>query len=121
MLLAVLHRRGGLRLTSSDVYVSTVGGARVIDPAADLAIAMAVASASLERNFPSRVIALGEVGLAGDLRVAEAARLGFTTAVVPTPPAGQALPSPKGIDVIGVPTLAQALAATDLRRLRPAR
>ncbi len=129
MLLAVLHRRGGLRLTSSDVYVSTVGGARVIDPAADLAIAMAVASASLERNFPSRVIALGEVGLAGDLRrvpgldrrVAEAARLGFTTAVVPTPPAGQTLPSPKGIDVIGVPTLAQALAATDLRRLRPTR
>lgn len=128
MLLAVLQRRAGVKLAANDVYVSTVGGARVHDPAADLAIAMAVASATLQRNFPQRVIALGEIGLAGDLRrvpglerrVAEAARLGFTRAIVPLPAAGQSLTQPDGITVVPVPTLAQALAVTDLRRLRPA-
>ncbi|WP_408171919.1 magnesium chelatase domain-containing protein, partial [Klebsiella pneumoniae] len=78
-------------MSNRDVYVSTVGGARVSDPSADLAIAVSVASAVLDTNFPTRVVALGEVGLAGDLRrvpglerrVGEAARLGFDLAVVP--------------------------------------
>ena len=129
MLLAVLQRRANVALSGRDVYVSSVGGARVYDPAADLGIAMAVASAAIEHNFPAKVIALGEIGLAGDLRrvpgldrrVAEAARLGFTRAIVPMPAAGQTLPQPAGMTVVPVATVAQALALTDLRRLRPAR
>ncbi len=124
MLLAVLQRRGSARLSMSDVYVSSVGGARVHDPAADLSIALAVASAYFQVTFPSKVIALGEIGLSGDLRrvpgldrrVAEAARLGFTQAVVPQPLAGEKLPRPEGMAVIAVPTLAEALSIFGLRR-----
>ena len=91
MILAVLQRHGGVRLHDRDVYVSTVGGARLTDPAADLAIAMAVASASRNAVVQPDTIALGELGLAGDLRrvpgvgrrVAEAHRLGFNAALVP--------------------------------------
>ncbi|MFX4273859.1 DNA repair protein RadA [Propionibacteriaceae bacterium Y1685] len=94
MILAVLQRRVGVRLGGKDVYVSTVGGARLTDPGADLAIALAVASATVNVSLPQRVAALGEVGLAGDIRrvpgvgrrMAEAARLGFTRAVVPHSP-----------------------------------
>jgi len=91
MVLAVLERRCAVRLYDRDVYVSTVGGAKVSDPSADLAAAMAIASAAGDATLPARVVALGEVGLAGELRrvpgtdrrLAEAARLGFTEAVVP--------------------------------------
>ena len=91
MVLAVLERRCGVKLYNCDVYVSTVGGAKVSDPSADLAAALAVASAAYDRSLSPRVIALGEIGLAGELRrvpgidrrLAEAARLGFTEAVVP--------------------------------------
>ena len=84
MVLAVLEQRCGLRLNDRDVYVSTVGGARVSDPAADLAAALAIASAACDRPVPQRIAALGEVGLAGELRrvpgtdrrLNEAARLG---------------------------------------------
>ena len=93
MILAVLQQHVKLKnLSKFDVYVSTVGGARVTDPSADLAIAVAIASAALGRNHPLRVACLGEVGLAGDLRrvpslerrISEADRLGFDIAVVPT-------------------------------------
>ena len=81
----------GVKLYNRDVYVSTVGGAKVSDPSADLAAAVAVASAANDRSVGQRVVAIGEVGLAGELRrvpgtdrrLAEAARLGFTEAVVP--------------------------------------
>ncbi len=124
MVLAVLQRKLGLRLHDRDVYVSTVGGARVWDPASDLAVAVAVASASTDRNFPARVVALGEVGLAGDLRrvaglerrIAEAARLGFTTAICPTPAPGERIAVPKGMRVVQAATLAEALATLGLRR-----
>jgi DNA repair protein RadA/Sms len=90
MILAVLQRRAKVRLTAADVYMSTVGGARLADPAVDLAVAVAVASAARDVAAP-RVVALGEVGLAGDLRpvpdverrLAEAARLGVVQALVP--------------------------------------
>ena len=68
MVLAVLEQRCGLRLNDRDVYVSTVGGAKVSDPAADLAAAIAIASAACNRPAPHRIVALGEVGLAGELR-----------------------------------------------------
>lgn len=91
MVLAVLERRCRVKLYDRDVYVSTVGGAKVHDPSADLAAAMAIASAASNATLPARVVAVGEVGLAGELRrvpgtdrrLAEAARLGFTEAVVP--------------------------------------
>jgi DNA repair protein RadA/Sms len=91
MVLAVLERRLGARLTGSDVFTATVGGIRLADPAIDLAVMLAVASAAGDTALPSGLIVLGEVGLAGELRpvrdvrrrLAEAARLGFTRALVP--------------------------------------
>lgn len=126
LVLAVLERKARIPLSMKDVYVSTVGGARVSDPSVDLAVAVAVASAAVDRNFPQRVVALGEVGLAGDLRrvpglerrVAEAARLGFELAIVPanSRDASQKLPRMHGLKVVEVATLAEALSVLDLRR-----
>ena len=112
--LAVLQRRARLKLHHRDVYASTVGGVRVTDPAADLATALAVASAARDWVPPGRLVALGEVGLSGDLRpvpglqrrLAEAARLGVRRAVVPAG-AGVAVP---GLAVHEVGTMADALA-----------
>ncbi len=89
MLLAVLERRAKIQLSNSDVYVSTVGGIRVIEPGADLAIALAIASASRDVALPATLAAIGEISLAGEVRpaaaskqrIAEAKRLGFTTIV----------------------------------------
>lgn len=124
--LAVLERKARIRLHQSDVYVSTVGGARLSDPSADLAAAVAIASAAVDRNYPQRVIALGEIGLAGDLRrvpglerrLAEAARLGMELAVVPTGSRNLTVKVPKlaGMRVVEAPTLADALGVLDLRR-----
>lgn len=127
LILAVLERKVRIALWQKDVYASTVGGARLSDPAADLAIAVAVASAALERNFPARVIALGEVGLAGDLRrvsgldrrLSEAARLGFTTALIPVS-SGPVKPL-AGLRVVEVGTVSEALAAMDLTRPQSSR
>ncbi len=91
MVLAVLAQHCKMPMSASDVFAATVGGARVVDPAADLALAVSVASAHLGVAAPRGVIAVGEIGLAGELRrvrdlpqrVAEAARLGFEVAVVP--------------------------------------
>src|SRR5206468_2296889 len=77
--------------SAADVYTATVGGVRLVEPAADLAIALAVAGAAKDRALPGDVIALGEVGLAGEVRpvgalaarLQEAARLGFRRALVP--------------------------------------
>lgn len=92
MLLAVVERRGGLKLHDAEVYTATVGGMRITEPAADLAIALAVVSAKRDAALPADLVVLGELGLAGELRrvhgvdrrLAEAARLGFTRAIVPT-------------------------------------
>lgn len=126
MVLAVLQRKAGLPLSTKDVYASTVGGARVDEPPSDLALAVAVVSAALDRNFPAKVIALGEVGLAGDLRrvpglerrLQEASRLGFTTAVVPIPGKGERLDIPSTMRVVQAATLHEALASLDLRPRR---
>jgi len=89
MLLAVLERRIGVKLSEYDVYVSTVGGIRVIEPGADLAIALAICSAFRDKAFPITQLATGEISLAGEirpassakLRAAEARRLGFKTVI----------------------------------------
>jgi DNA repair protein RadA/Sms len=91
MVLAVLQRRAGVQVAERDVYVSTIGGARVVEPSADLAIALATASGTQNVPLPQGLVAVGEVGLAGEIRpvvgltrrLAEARRLGFTRAVVP--------------------------------------
>jgi DNA repair protein RadA/Sms len=89
MLLAVLERRCGLKLSMSDVYVSTVGGIRLTEPGADLAIALAIASAVKDQALPATTAAVGEISLAGEIRpvaaakqrAAEARRLGYTTII----------------------------------------
>jgi DNA repair protein RadA/Sms len=92
MISAVLARRAGMRgVTALDIYLSTVGGMRLTDPSSDLAVAVAMASAYRDQPLPTTAVVIGEVGLAGDLRrvggmdrrLAEAARLGFTTALIP--------------------------------------
>ena len=100
LLLAVLERRGGPRFGGLDVYVSAVGGVRVVEPGADLPLALALASAHSGIALPPGLVACGEIGLGGEVRqvghtarrLAEAARLGFTEAVLPAsapePPAG---------------------------------
>jgi DNA repair protein RadA/Sms len=89
MLLAVLERRCGLKLSTADVYVSTVGGIRLTEPGADLAIALAIASAVKDHALPAALAAVGEISLAGEIRPAsnakqrsaEAKRLGFSTVI----------------------------------------
>ena len=89
MLLAVLERRAGIVLSDHDVYVSTVGGIKLTEPGADLAIALAIASAQRDKAFPVTQAAIGEISLAGEIRPAgnskqrllEARRLGFTSVI----------------------------------------
>lgn len=91
LLLAVLERRVGLSLSAHDVYATVIGGVRVHEPAADLGLALAVVSSLTDRPVPEGTVVIGEVGLGGEVRqvanlsrrLAEAARLGFTTALVP--------------------------------------
>lgn len=91
MITAVLDKHAGLPIAAGDIYLSTVGGMRLTDPSTDLAVAIALASAYAGLPLPAHTVVLGEVGLAGDLRpvsgidrrLAEAARLGFTTALTP--------------------------------------
>ena len=101
MLLAVLHRHAGVACMDQDVFVNAVGGVRITEPAADLAVMLSITSSLRGRPLPKGFIAFGEVGLAGEVRPAprgqerlrEAAKLGFSVAVVPkanAPKAGAA-------------------------------
>src|SRR3546814_18154330 len=91
MVLAVLQQHAAIRTHNKDVFVSTVGGAKINEPASDLAVAISIASALYERPAPMGTVAMGEIGLAGELRrvrdlpqrLAEAARLGLAYALVP--------------------------------------
>ncbi|MDT5015220.1 MAG: hypothetical protein QOD39_1380 [Mycobacterium sp.] len=113
MITAVLEKRAGLPVGANDIYVSTVGGMRMTDPSADLAVALAIASSFMDLAMPAAAVAIGEVGLAGDLRrvtgmdrrLAEAARLGFTSAVVP---AG-VTKVPAGLRAISADNIGEAL------------
>lgn len=122
MMLAVLDKHGNIKTGDQEVFAATVGGMKVTEPAADLAVALAVASSRRDVPMPANVIAIGEVGLAGEIRrvnavgrrVAEAARLGFDRALVP-PDSG---PLPPEVRTTVVPDLRSALRT--LRTLRPA-
>jgi DNA repair protein RadA/Sms len=118
MVLAVLQRRCKLALHDKEVFAATVGGIRVVEPAADLGVALAVASAAHELPLAHDLVALGEVGLTGEVRrvgavprrLAEAARLGFRYALVP-PGCGPAATGslPRGMDVVEVADVRAAL------------
>ncbi len=118
MIIAVLERRAKAPIGSSDAYVATVGGVRLTEPAADLAVAFAIASSVLDQPLPPGAVAFGEVGLAGEIRpvtgiprrLAEAARLGFSTAFVPHGTVGSG-PLPDSITVVEVRDLATAVGA----------
>jgi DNA repair protein RadA/Sms len=101
MVVAVLQRRAGVPIGKQDVYAATVGGVRLTEPSVDLALALALASATSDLSLPGNLVAIGEVGLAGEIRgvtgiqrrLAEADRMGFRRAIVPrgsgyVPPAG---------------------------------
>lgn len=110
LLIAVLERRTKLNLSDKDIYVNVVGGLKLADPAADLAVCMAIASAAAGRRLDDGVVVFGEVGLGGEVRSAigaprridEARKLGFTRAIAPKPAKSNAF-------VTGVKDLRQAL------------
>ena len=117
MLLAVLHRHAGVACADQDVFVNAVGGVRISEPAADLAVMLAITSSLRGRALPKGFLAFGEVGLAGEVRPAprgqerlrEAAKLGFTVAVVPK---ANAPKKPiEGLTIHAVERVEQAMAA----------
>ncbi len=120
MLLAVLHRHGGVVVSDQDVFVNVVGGIRVQETAADLPVLVAVLSSLRDRPLPDKTIAFGEIGLSGEIRpvpngeerLKEAATHGFKRAIVPkanAPKAG----SYKGMEVVAVERLSDALIAAE--------
>ncbi|WP_432146892.1 DNA repair protein RadA [Streptomyces sp. bgisy084] len=125
MMLAVLEQRGRISaLGKRDIYSATVGGVKLTEPAADLAVALALASAASDTPLPKNLVAIGEVGLAGEVRrvtgvqrrLSEAARLGFTHALVPTDPGK----IPDGMRVLEVADVGQALSVLPKRVRREA-
>jgi DNA repair protein RadA/Sms len=119
VLLAVLEERAKVPVAQCDVFAAVVGGVRITEPAIDLALCLALASGYSEVAVPSDVVAIGEVGLAGEVRsvahlgrrLSEAARMGFTTAVVP-----RSAPDVAGLKLIRAASLTDALEAFGLRR-----
>jgi DNA repair protein RadA/Sms len=123
--LAVLERHAGVELSRAEVHVGVAGGVRVPEPGADLAVALAVASSATERAVAPGVVACGEMGLGGELRqvqrtdrrLAEAARLGFTSAIVPR----SAPDPPAGLQVARAGSLRAALLAAGIAQARTRR
>lgn len=117
MLLAVLHRHGGLHMSDQDVFVNVVGGVRVTETGADLALLLAIVSSFRENELPKNLIVFGEVGLSGEIRpvpngqarLHEAAKHGFTRAIVPF--GNKPKEAIEGMQVIGVKSLQDALEA----------
>ena len=117
MLLAVLEKRGGLMLSNCDAYINVVGGLSLDEPAADLAMVLALASSFRDRAVPNDLVAIGEVGLTGELRpvgllgqrLSEVRRLGFTKCLLPQRSAGK-LNAPEGLELIRVKNIREALA-----------
>jgi DNA repair protein RadA/Sms len=118
LLLAVLGERAGFSYAQKDVYALAVGGVKIAEPAADLGIALALASALAERPLPADLVVCGEIGLGGEIRqvsqcdrrLAEAARLGFNRAIIPR----LAPDPPDGILATRVGSLAEAIAELGL-------
>ncbi len=115
MLLAVLHRHAGIVCFDQDVFVNAVGGVRITEPAADLAVLMAIISSLKNKALPEKLIVFGEVGLAGEVRPAprgqerlrEAAKLGFTRAIIPE--ANRPRQAIAGMQVVAVSRVEEAV------------
>ena len=115
MLLAVLHRHAGIVCFDQDVFVNAVGGVRINEPASDLAVMLAIVSSLRNRPLPKKLVVFGEVGLAGEIRPAprgqerlkEAAKLGFTTAIIPRANAPRA--AIPGMTVLALDRVEQAI------------
>ena len=118
MLLAVLHRHGGVATYDQDVFANVVGGVRVTETGIDLAVVLALVSSLRNRKLPQEMVVFGEIGLAGEIRpvpngierLQEAAKHGFKQALIPKGNAPRKAVA--GIEIISVSTLAEALAAT---------
>ena len=118
MLLAVLEKRGGLKVSACDAYINIIGGLWLEEPAADLGAVVAIASSYLDRPVPGDMVAIGEVGLTGELRtvtqlsqrVSEARRLGFRRCLIPAHGA-ESLRVPEGLDVIPARNIGEAIRA----------
>jgi len=116
LLLAVLHRHAGIACFDQDVFVNAVGGVRITEPAADLAVLMAIVSSLRNRPLPTKLVVFGEVGLAGEVRpvqrgqerLKEAAKLGFTQALIPK--ANKPRQAIAGLEVFAVERVEQAVA-----------
>ena len=119
LLSAVLAKRVRLKLADKDIFVNVVGGLQIEEPAADLAIAVAVSSSQRDQRVHADMAFVGEVGLGGELRAVsqletrlrEAAKLGFRRCVVPRPRGRQSLEMPAGLEAVTCTTLAEALDA----------
>lgn len=115
MLLAVLHRHAGIVCFDQDVFVNAVGGVKITEPAADLAVLLSITSSLKNKPLPSKLIVFGEVGLAGEIRPAprgqerlkEAAKLGFTRALIPE--ANRPKQRIEGMEVIAVKRVEEAV------------
>jgi DNA repair protein RadA/Sms len=115
MLLAVLHRHAGVAAFDQDVFVNAVGGVKIDEPAADLPVLLAIVSSLRNRPLPRKLVAFGEIGLAGEVRpvqrgqerLKEAAKLGFELAIVPKANAPKSAIA--GIEVIGVERVEEAI------------
>ena len=119
MLFAVLEKRGGLRLSNNDVFVNVIGGLRLDEPAADLAVAIAVASSAQDKPLPDTLAAIGEVGLTGEIRavdrmeqrLAEMQRLGFTQCIIPRS-GTKDIVAPKGLELLRARNIREAIAVS---------
>ncbi len=119
LILAVLEKRMGLYFSNLDAYLNIVGGMKIDEPAADLAVALALVSGLKDKPIDQKTIAFGEIGLSGEIRsvsranvrVIEAARLGFTKCILPKASLKQITDCPQSITLIGVSSLRQAIDA----------
>jgi DNA repair protein RadA/Sms len=115
LLLAVLHRHGGVETAAFDVFVNAVGGVRISEPAADLAVLAAIYSSIKNSALNSKSLVFGEVGLAGEIRpvqrgqerLREAAKLGFTRAIIPV--GNRPKQAIEGMDIIAIGRIGEAL------------
>lgn len=122
MLLAVLEKRGGLSFAQSDVYASAAGGLRLVEPAADLAVLLALASSHRNTPVDARTAVFGEVGLTGEVRgvtgeearLREAAKMGFVRCILPEATSDGHARTPSGLELLRVGRIEQALSAVDL-------
>jgi DNA repair protein RadA/Sms len=115
MLLAVLHRHAGIPCYDQDIFINAVGGVKITEPGADLAVVLAIVSSLKNRALPEKMVIFGEIGLAGEVRpvqrgqerLKEAAKLGFTQAIIPK--ANQSKQSIKGLQIIAVERVEEAV------------